>query len=55
MGYQTLFQELSHGATHSQNSTVLPASVLYLSLELGWKTWKLAFAIGRVAGDKSLD
>jgi hypothetical protein len=55
MGYQSLFQELSHGATHSQDFTVLPAPVLYLSLELGWNTWKLAFTIGRAAGDKGLD
>jgi transposase len=33
-------------ATHSQNSTVPTTQVLYLSLELGWKTWKLAFTIG---------
>jgi transposase len=34
-------------ATHSQNSTVPTGPVLYLALELGWKTWKLAFTIGR--------
>ena len=34
-------------ATHSVDSTVVTAPVLYLSLELGWKTWKLAFTIGR--------
>jgi transposase len=34
-------------AIHSQNSTVPTAPVLYLALELGWKTWKLAFTIGR--------
>jgi transposase len=34
-------------ATHSQNSTVPTGPVLYLSLELGWNTWKLAFTIGR--------
>jgi transposase len=34
-------------ATHSQNPTVPTAPVLYLSLELGWNTWKLAFTFGR--------
>jgi transposase len=34
-------------ATHGQNSTVPTAPVLYLALELGWNTWKLAFTIGR--------
>jgi transposase len=34
-------------ATHSVDSTVVTAPVLYLSLELGWRTWKLAFTIGR--------
>jgi transposase len=33
-------------ATHVVNSTVYPGSVLYLSLELGWKSWKLAFTVG---------
>ena len=33
-------------ATHSVNSTVPTTQVLYLCLELGWKTWKLAFIIG---------
>ncbi len=33
-------------ATHVVNSTVYPAPVLYLALELGWKTWKLAFTVG---------
>src|SRR5579862_6899759 len=37
-------------ATHTQNSTVSTAPVLYFSLELGWNTWKLAFTIG--AGQK---
>jgi transposase len=37
-------------ATHTQNSTVSTAPVLYLSLELGQNTWKLAFTIG--AGQK---
>ena len=34
-------------ATHSQNSTVPTAPVLYLALELGWNSWKLAFTVGR--------
>jgi transposase len=34
-------------ATHTQNSTVPTAPVLYLALELSWSTWKLAFTIGR--------
>jgi transposase len=34
-------------ATHSQDSSVATAPVLYLALELSWKTWKLAFTIGR--------
>lgn len=33
-------------ATHVVNSTVHPAPVLYLALELGWKSWKLAFTVG---------
>jgi transposase len=37
-------------ATHTQNSTVPTAPVLYFSLELGWRTWKLAFTVG--AGQK---
>ncbi len=34
-------------ATHTQDSTVPTTQVLYFSLELGWKTWKLAFTIGQ--------
>src|SRR5262249_28013648 len=34
-------------ATHTQDSTVPTAPVLYLALELSWNTWKLAFTIGR--------
>jgi transposase len=34
-------------ATHNSDSTMPTAPVLYLSLELGWMTWKLAFTIGR--------
>jgi len=37
-------------ATHTQDSTVPTAPVLYFSLELGWRTWKLAFTTG--AGQK---
>ena len=37
-------------ATHTQNSTVPTTPVLYLSLELGQNTWKLAFTVG--AGQK---
>ena len=37
-------------ATHDQNSTPPAAPVLYVALELGWNTWKLAFTIG--AGQK---
>ena len=33
-------------ATHEQNSTIPTTPVLYFSLELGSKTWKLAFTIG---------
>jgi transposase len=33
-------------ATHVVNSTMFPAPVLYVSFELGWKTWKLAFTVG---------
>src|SRR5262249_52877832 len=32
--------------THEQDSTIPTTSVLYFSLELGSKTWKLAFTIG---------
>ena len=37
-------------ATHDQNYTLPAAPVLYVALELGWNTWKLAFTIG--AGQK---
>jgi transposase len=37
-------------ATHTQNSTVPTAPVLYLALELGQNTWKRAFTVG--AGQK---
>src|SRR5215469_8693760 len=33
-------------ATHDVNPTTPTTPVLYLSLELGQKTWKLAFTIG---------
>ena len=33
-------------ATHSQNCTVPTGPLLYLALELGSKTWKLAFTTG---------
>ena len=33
-------------ATHELNSTAPMLPVLYLSFELGWKTWKLASSIG---------
>jgi transposase len=33
-------------ATHKQNSTTPTVPVLYFSLELGSKNWKLAFAVG---------
>ena len=36
--------------THDENSTLPAAPVLYVALELGWNTWKLAFTIG--AGQK---
>jgi len=32
--------------THEQNSTIPTVPVLYFSLELGSKNWKLAFTIG---------
>jgi transposase len=32
--------------THELNSITVTTPVLYVSLELGWKTWKLAFTIG---------
>ena len=34
-------------ATHGHDSTVPTGPVLYLALELSWKSWKLAFTIGR--------
>jgi hypothetical protein len=34
-------------ATHTQDSTVPTAPVLYLASELSWNTWKRAFTIGR--------
>ena len=33
-------------ATHVQNSTIPTVPVLYFSLELGSKNWKLAFTVG---------
>jgi hypothetical protein len=33
-------------ATHNTNSTVSSAPVLYLALDLGAGTWKLAFSVG---------
>src|SRR5690349_14595433 len=33
-------------ATHELNSTLAMGPVLYVSLELGWFTWKLACTIG---------
>jgi transposase len=33
-------------ATHAIDSTATTAPVLYLALELGWRTWKLAFTVG---------
>ena len=33
-------------ATHVQNSTMPTVPVLYFSLELGSKNWKLAFTVG---------
>lgn len=33
-------------ATHRHDLTTKPSPVLYLALELGWKTWKLAFTVG---------
>ena len=33
-------------ATHEQNSTIPTTPVLYFSLELGSKNWKLVFTIG---------
>lgn len=37
-------------ATHTADSTTVTAPVLYLALELGWNSWKLAFTVG--AGQK---
>src|ERR1700753_4341992 len=37
-------------ATHVTDSTTATAPVLYLALELGWNSWKLAFTVG--AGQK---
>ena len=34
-------------ATHDMNPTATTAPVLYVSLELGWNSWKLASTIGR--------
>jgi len=33
-------------ATHESNCTTAVIPVLYFSLELGWRTWKLAFTVG---------
>jgi hypothetical protein len=33
-------------ATHTVLSTTTAAPVLYVALELGWTTWKMAFTIG---------
>ena len=33
-------------ATHAPQSTAPQAPVLYLALELSWRTWKMAFTIG---------
>jgi hypothetical protein len=33
-------------ATHAVQSTTTASPVLYLALELSWKTWKLAFTVG---------
>ena len=33
-------------ATHDVNPTIPTTPVLYLSLELGQRTWKLAFTVG---------
>jgi transposase len=33
-------------ATHGSDSTGASAAVLYLALELGWNSWKLAFTVG---------
>jgi transposase len=33
-------------ATHASDSSVTGAPVLYLALELGWNSWKLAFSVG---------
>jgi len=33
-------------ATHTTNSTVFHAPVLYLALDLGTSSWKLAFSVG---------
>ena len=37
-------------ATHTTDSTMATAPVLYLALELSWTSWKLAFTVG--AGQK---
>ena len=37
-------------ATHTTDSTMATAPVLYLALELSWTSWKLAFTVG--AGPK---
>jgi transposase len=39
-------KELSMSATHNTQSTVAAGPVLYVALELGWNSWKLAFTIG---------
>jgi len=33
-------------ATHATQSTTPQVPVLYLALELSWRTWKLAFTVG---------
>ena len=37
-------------ATHTTDSSIPRASVLYMAFELGWTNWKLAFTVG--AGQK---
>src|SRR5262249_10430063 len=39
-------RSLPMAATHTTHDTAVSTPVLYLALELGWTTWKLAFTIG---------
>jgi transposase len=50
LDHSLCFRSFAVTATDTQDSAVPTATVLYLSLELGQNTWKLAFTVG--AGQK---